>query len=427
MSVSMLEMPRLGETMDEGRIVRWLKAPGDSFARGEALLEIETDKTVAEVPALSAGRLLEILEPDDSMVEVGQPIARVEAEGMAKTDPAPEPVPEAPSAAEMAPMAPAVRPEQPAAPASERVRATPLARRIARDAGIAIATLTGTGVRGRIEANDVRTAMGAAPQTVPQPARGHVDVFEVDGGRLAFVDAGPQDGPPYVLLHGFGADHTTFSVLMSALARGGHRVVVPDLPGHGLTSLAANSGTDLGAGLAEMLSARAFRGPVHLVAHSLGSAPALALAQSGQIAIETLTLIAPAGMTHQIDVAFITGLAQARSAGEVSHLLRRLSLRDPGLSPAALAAIAEEMGRGRLLALADDIAGPNGQRLDLLPALRAVANRLPVRIVQGLQDQIVPWQQVTGLPPQVAIHLFAGSGHVPHWDQAEEVLKIISH
>ncbi len=50
-------MPRLGETMEEGRIVRWLKAMGDSFERGEAVLEIETDKTVAEFPALVSGKL----------------------------------------------------------------------------------------------------------------------------------------------------------------------------------------------------------------------------------------------------------------------------------------------------------------------------------------------------------------------------------
>lgn len=76
--VTDLNMPRLGETMEEGRIVRWLKAMGDSFERGEAVLEIETDKTVAEFPALISGKLVEILRQDGDMVTVGDAIARIE-------------------------------------------------------------------------------------------------------------------------------------------------------------------------------------------------------------------------------------------------------------------------------------------------------------------------------------------------------------
>lgn len=62
--VTELDMPRLGETMEEGRIVRWLKAAGDNFERGEAVLEIETDKTVAEFPALVGGKVVEILRQE---------------------------------------------------------------------------------------------------------------------------------------------------------------------------------------------------------------------------------------------------------------------------------------------------------------------------------------------------------------------------
>src|SRR5690606_38315680 len=78
--VATLLMPRLGETMEEGTIVRWLVAPGAAYARGDALLEIETDKTVAEVPALSDGRLVEQLVAEGARVAVGAPIATVEGE-----------------------------------------------------------------------------------------------------------------------------------------------------------------------------------------------------------------------------------------------------------------------------------------------------------------------------------------------------------
>ena len=80
-------MPRLGETMEEGRIVRWLKAAGQAFERGEAILEVETDKTVAEFPALRSGTLVEILRGEDETVSVGEAIARIQVEGDREASP----------------------------------------------------------------------------------------------------------------------------------------------------------------------------------------------------------------------------------------------------------------------------------------------------------------------------------------------------
>ena len=78
MSERILRMPRLGETMEEGKVVGWLVAPGDSFRRGDPILEIETDKTIAEFPALGDGRLDEILASAGDTLEVGAPIARID-------------------------------------------------------------------------------------------------------------------------------------------------------------------------------------------------------------------------------------------------------------------------------------------------------------------------------------------------------------
>ena len=81
MSVVDLPLPRLGETMEEGRIVTWLKQPGDAFKRGEILLEVETDKTVVEVPALQDGVMLEHLAFETDMIPIDAPIARIEVAG----------------------------------------------------------------------------------------------------------------------------------------------------------------------------------------------------------------------------------------------------------------------------------------------------------------------------------------------------------
>ena len=86
-----LTLPRLGETMEEGRIVTWLKRPGDHFKRGDILLEVETDKTVVEVPALQDGTMIEHLAAEADMIPVDAPIARIEVAGPTAHSSSPEP------------------------------------------------------------------------------------------------------------------------------------------------------------------------------------------------------------------------------------------------------------------------------------------------------------------------------------------------
>jgi len=154
-----LPMPRLGETMEEGRIVRWLKQPGEPFARGETIIEIETDKVAADYPALHAGRLVEILRSENEVVAVGEAIARVEFEGDGATVtlPAVAHVETAPPSNEDGGARRSSTPQ----PQGARRRATPLARRLARQHGLDIATITGTGRRGRVEKADVLAAVAA--------------------------------------------------------------------------------------------------------------------------------------------------------------------------------------------------------------------------------------------------------------------------
>ncbi|WLS11642.1 acetoin dehydrogenase dihydrolipoyllysine-residue acetyltransferase subunit (plasmid) [Shinella sumterensis] len=409
-----LAMPRLGETMEEGRIAKWLKAPGERFARGEAILEIETDKTIAEFPALHDGRMVSILRDESEMVAVGEPIARIEA---ASDQIAP--------AAEH--NAPAVRPEpiMVAAPVRTtprrdgRVRATPLARRLARRHGLDIAAIAGTGRRGRIERADVLAASGNAP------GPGDVRFAALGRGRMAYSDSGPTYGEAVLLLHGFSGDRTTWAAIASGLKRAGRRVVAVDLPGHGLTEIEALDASDLGRDLPELLDALGLA-MVDVVAHSLGAVAALNLADAVPERVRSLSLIAPAGLGSEIDTGFVNGMAQAQAPGEVAHLLRRLSVNSVDVSDAALAALAKDLGRGRLLALAAAITGASGQKVDGLAAIGRLSGRLPVRVLFGLEDRIIPWKHVLALPPKVAIHLLARSGHMPQWDQSKDVLDILT-
>jgi pyruvate dehydrogenase E2 component (dihydrolipoamide acetyltransferase) len=174
-----LVMPRLSDTMEEGTILRWLKADGDEVARGEELVEIETDKATMTYESDQAG-VLEIVAGVGATLPVGELIARVGAtgakddEGPASGGPASE-RPDSPTpAANGAPVAAAPSQAAPEAqspgPAGERIKASPLARRIAGESGVDLRALTGSGPGGRIVKADVLAS--AAPASVAAESAG---------------------------------------------------------------------------------------------------------------------------------------------------------------------------------------------------------------------------------------------------------------
>jgi pyruvate dehydrogenase E2 component (dihydrolipoamide acetyltransferase) len=118
-------------------------------------------------------------------------------------------------------------------------------------------------------------------------------------------------------------------------------------------------------------------------------------------------------------------MANATTAGEVSHLLRRIAAKPVELSPELAAEFAKTMAKGRLKALSAAIVGPSGQTSDIVPALEKLSRAKPVRVLVGLLDRIIPWQQTTALPSSIAIHFLGQSGHMPQWDQSKEVLDLI--
>jgi pyruvate dehydrogenase E2 component (dihydrolipoamide acetyltransferase) len=118
-------------------------------------------------------------------------------------------------------------------------------------------------------------------------------------------------------------------------------------------------------------------------------------------------------------------MAQATVAAEVSHFLRRLSVNPVQLSDGALATLAGDLAKGRLVGLAASIAGPSGQKVDSLTKLEKLSASVETRVIFGLEDRIIPWRHVTSVSPRVAIHLLSRSGHMPQWDQPKDVLDIL--
>ena len=176
-------LPALGESVTEGTVTRWLKEVGEQVEVDEPLVEVSTDKVDTEIPSPVAGTLLEIRIPEDEEAEVGQVLAII---GDSSAAPAPAaPAAPAPAAAAPAPATPAApaapasapdTPATPAAPAADgEAYVTPLVRKLAKDNGIDLSTVKGTGVGGRIRKQDVQAAIAAkgsaaAPAASAAPA-----------------------------------------------------------------------------------------------------------------------------------------------------------------------------------------------------------------------------------------------------------------
>jgi pyruvate dehydrogenase E2 component (dihydrolipoamide acetyltransferase) len=154
-------LPRLGQGMESGTIVRWLKSEGEEVQKGEPLFELDTDKVTQEVEAEAAGVLLKIAVAEGE-VPVGETVAFIGSEG--------EDVPDVPARAaepeerQAEPTAePAAVPARPPATSNGRLKASPLARRLARERGIDLGSVRGTGPEGRIVAEDVERAEAGGP------------------------------------------------------------------------------------------------------------------------------------------------------------------------------------------------------------------------------------------------------------------------
>jgi pyruvate dehydrogenase E2 component (dihydrolipoamide acetyltransferase) len=184
-------MPQMGESIFEGTITKWLKKPGDKIERDEPLFEISTDKVDAEIPAPAAGVLKEIKVTEGQTVPIQTIVAVIDAAGAGAAAPAPLAAkPEAPKRAAAPPAAPppAAKPTPATAVAAsavperpgngDKIRSSPLVRRIAREHDIDLSQVPGTGAGGRVSKSDILAAVeggghaASAPVAPPPPPSG---------------------------------------------------------------------------------------------------------------------------------------------------------------------------------------------------------------------------------------------------------------
>ena len=234
-------MPALSSTMTEGKIVEWLKQPGEKVARGESVLVVESDKADMDVESFQDGFLAAVLMPAGSTAPVGEtigliveteaeiadakanapaPAAPAAAAAPAATPPTPPPVAAAPVAAAPVAAAPVVAVPVVAAPvvSNGRVVASPRAKKLASQMGVDLATVRGSGPHGRIQAEDVEQASGQ-PISVPRVAEGTAPASGGSASSTAAPAAPPAAAAPAGNSFGRPGETVAFNTLQGAVNR----------------------------------------------------------------------------------------------------------------------------------------------------------------------------------------------------------------
>jgi pimeloyl-ACP methyl ester carboxylesterase len=437
MQKTTFRLPRLGGAEAEARLLGWKKAPGEAFSAGDSLAEVETDKAIVDLPAPMDGVMVRPLKAVDAQVNFDEPLAEIEVGDDVDLGDRPDAADDdaalasgAASAASASGAMPAPQDSRAAksgTPASgQRVFATPVARRLARDAGIPLADVQGSGVSGRIVRRDIERH---APHAASRGAgTSRTDTFGTRRGNVHVRrwNVSTASGvPTTVLIHGLFGDVDTWAGLISGLADAGRPLLALDLPFHGRTSAQAATLEEIAEVTAEVLAAWA-PGPKVLVGHSLGGAVAVKVAAAAATgSVDGLALVAPAGLGTEIDQGFVDGMLHAATPALLRREIDKLTHRPPAFSEARVAEMHAGL-RARsagLETLVSRFAVRGVQQVDVRAQLDAL--RVPVSVFWGRRDRVIPWQHALNLPPQVALHLFPEAGHMPQWEHTSIVSQAI--
>ena len=358
-------MPKWGLAMRLGKITAWVIAEGDQVQVGDDLADIETEKIAGTLEAADAGTVRRLIAHVGEDVPVSGTIALIARAEVSDED---------------------------------------------LDAAVAEA-------RAVIDAGVPDDASG-----VPE-----VETADVGGRKISYAGAG-ADGDVILLVHGYGGDRNSWLFLQEPLAAR-YRVYALDLPGHGTSAKDVGDGAlgvlaDAVAGVLDALGAAR----AHLVGHSLGGAVVLAVAARDPGRIASLTLIAPSGFGAEINAGYLRGFADAQTRRELKPVVSQLfaddslvtrQLVDDVLAYKRLDGVDEA-----LHALVDALLDGDAQRAEGTAAVAALGGAVPVTVVWGSADRIIPAAQAEAVTGAVR-HLIDGAGHMPHMERPGEVQAAI--
>ena len=247
--------------------------------------------------------------------------------------------------------------------------------------------------------------------------------------KLNYVMAGPatQDAPVVVFLHGFAGDLGGWANLQVGLSPS-VRSIAFDLPGHGGSLDYQETCNAIVAAKAVMADLDALGLEwVHLVGHSMGGAVSALIAMRQPERVASLCLLAPGGFGPEINQALLRRYGRAREVDVIHMLLEQFF----GLAYDVPIALAEQAASHRALpgalealqATAEAIL--DGKQQKTLPLAEIAALTMPIKVIWGRQDRVLPYRQSEALPGNVALHSFGAVGHMPHIEVSREVLALI--
>lgn len=314
---------------------------------------------------------------------------------------------------------------------SGRKFATPAARRLARERGVSIDSIIGTGPQGRLTQSDIVRAFGEPATAMAAGAVGGAGMRELvvptshgDVSIRVWEPSATQDARSVVLIHGLFGDRNVWAGTADLLVRAGFRTLAMDLPCHGTTRSNATSFGDIVDCVAEVVANQCV-GSVVLVGHSFGAAVAARVARKPTSSVDALVLIAPVGIGSQIEQSFLDGMTYAETSEAMLRELRRLTVA--GIVPSTPYVNELRQGiaarRDRIIDFCRQVSWNGVQQLDTLPDI--AASQRKTLVIQGRRDQIVPWKQVLNIPARVALHLLPDAGHMPQWEATTATTDIV--
>ncbi len=357
-------MPKWGLSMRLGKVTAWVVAEGDEVKPGDDLADIETEKITGTLESAAAGRVRRIVARVGEDVPVSGTIALIAPAGVGE----------------------------------DELDAAVLQARAVIDAGV--------------------------PEDVGEAV---LQTADVGGRKISYAGAG-EDGDVILLVHGYGGDRNSWLFLQEPLAAR-YQAYALDLPGHGASAKDVGEGTiGLLAGAVTGVLDALGAGRAHLVGHSMGGAVALAVAAQDPGRVASLTLIAPSGFGSEINAGYLRGFADARTRRDLKPVIGQLFADESHLTRQLvddLLAYKRLDGADEALhVLLGTLLDGDAQRGDSAAPLAAIGSAVPVTVIWGAADRVIPAAQAESVTGAVR-YLIDGAGHMPHMERPAEVQAAI--